>query len=381
MANVTDRILSRVSELAEVLKATGAQISEAEAGLLISGFVFEQFGRTLRRFDYSQPFPAEVPACAPAFQRSFVHLDWTDGESVVQAGTTPTEAGFNQRFHQIEADLDALWENIRRSAGCLSDMRKELRTLLDEIRAEINQINSEIHELRAAVDRPSGPPSVPPFVELIDQNKFRGTVLIDNKPGSLWETPQGLLVLPPITAGPGRVLVSDPRVNDGSVLNRHFFERPPIRERYRADPNRLTKKDLILNFGDERVSDGRMLRELLEPLPDDTTFADLDSVVEVVARADADRLRLMPGGAEIITNSFNEGVNVTRVADAPLSEARFLAPPLREALVREGVTTVGRMSSLGTEGVMRIMRDANVALTEREAAEVAASAKFLVHLR
>ncbi len=39
------------------------------------------------------------------YNRTFSHVDWIDNEDVVQAGG---EKGFNQKFHAIEADLDAI---------------------------------------------------------------------------------------------------------------------------------------------------------------------------------------------------------------------------------------------------------------------------------
>jgi hypothetical protein len=40
-----------------------------------------------------------------AYQRTFEHQDWRDEEDVVQA---EGESGFNQKFHAIEGELDAI---------------------------------------------------------------------------------------------------------------------------------------------------------------------------------------------------------------------------------------------------------------------------------
>lgn len=99
-----------------------------------------------RVFSYSAPFAPSAPACQAAFVRSFVHTDWIDGESVVQAGETTLEEGFNRRFHRIEDDLDALSADVARAFVCLGEQRAALARLLDEIRAEINRINGDIHD-------------------------------------------------------------------------------------------------------------------------------------------------------------------------------------------------------------------------------------------
>jgi hypothetical protein len=39
------------------------------------------------------------------YTRTFIHNDWIDNQDVVQAGG---EAGFNQKFHGIEAELDKI---------------------------------------------------------------------------------------------------------------------------------------------------------------------------------------------------------------------------------------------------------------------------------
>ena len=40
-----------------------------------------------------------------SYSRTFQHVDWIDNEDVVQAGG---EKGFNQKFHDLEAELDKL---------------------------------------------------------------------------------------------------------------------------------------------------------------------------------------------------------------------------------------------------------------------------------
>lgn len=98
-----------------------------------------------RVFSYSAPFVQTAPACQAGFVRSFVHTDWIDGESVVQAGENTLEEGFNLRFHRIEDDLDALAADVARAFVCLGEQRTALSKLLDELRVEINRINSDIH--------------------------------------------------------------------------------------------------------------------------------------------------------------------------------------------------------------------------------------------
>jgi hypothetical protein len=77
-------------------------------------------------------------ACTYNFTRTFEHVDWVDVESLVQAGKTPEEGGINERFHRIEADLDALGDNVRRAFACLETLRTQLRVCLNEIVTVLN---------------------------------------------------------------------------------------------------------------------------------------------------------------------------------------------------------------------------------------------------
>jgi hypothetical protein len=81
---------------------------------------------------------AQETACTYDFTRTFEHVDWVDFESLVQAGKTAEEGGINERFHRIEADLDALGDNVRRAFACLETLRTQLRVCLNEIVTVLN---------------------------------------------------------------------------------------------------------------------------------------------------------------------------------------------------------------------------------------------------
>lgn len=95
---------------------------------------------------------AEKPGCAYTFTRTFTHADWVDFESLVQAGKTPEESGINERFHRIEADLDALGDNVRRAFACLEELRAQLRVCLNEIVTALNAKPTPNKDKEAAKD-------------------------------------------------------------------------------------------------------------------------------------------------------------------------------------------------------------------------------------
>ena len=92
------------------------------------------------------------PGCAYTFIRTFEHVNWLDFESLVQAGKTPEESGINERFHRIEADLDALGDNVRRAFVCLETMRAQLRICLNEIVTVLNAKEKDAKEKEQAKD-------------------------------------------------------------------------------------------------------------------------------------------------------------------------------------------------------------------------------------
>ena len=92
------------------------------------------------------------PGCAYTFKRTFEHADWLDFESLVQAGKTPEESGINDRFHRIEADLDALGDNVRRAFVCLETLRAQLRVCLNEIVTVLNAKDKDNKEKEQAKD-------------------------------------------------------------------------------------------------------------------------------------------------------------------------------------------------------------------------------------
>src|SRR5258707_863703 len=93
-------------------KITQQGISKSDAAVLVGDWIIHQHDGGRRVFDYATAFPATEAECLPHFARSFQHVDWIDGESVVQAGQTVGEDGFNARLHRIEADFDALGDDV-----------------------------------------------------------------------------------------------------------------------------------------------------------------------------------------------------------------------------------------------------------------------------
>lgn len=101
-------------------------------------------------FDFDTPFLEIDPACVPKFARTFQHVEWIDGESIVQAESTPTEEGFNARFHKIIADLDALAEDARRGLECTAAMRASVFDVIAEAEKELDRLGTPVESWKNA---------------------------------------------------------------------------------------------------------------------------------------------------------------------------------------------------------------------------------------
>ena len=100
------------------VRLLNTNLSEHQAQLLTVSALLENLGKTKRNFNFKTDLPNEDIGAKFDFTRSLKHIDWIDGESLVQAEETVGEEGFNQRFHKIEDDIDALANLIRVSLGC-----------------------------------------------------------------------------------------------------------------------------------------------------------------------------------------------------------------------------------------------------------------------
>jgi len=88
---------------------------------------------------------AETAAeCRLSYQRLFVHPDFIDGVTVVQAGQTPDEIGFNSRFHSIEAEFDSIARDLQTASNCIAELRREMYLMARELEAKITEMDARI---------------------------------------------------------------------------------------------------------------------------------------------------------------------------------------------------------------------------------------------
>ena len=357
-------------------------VSASDAAILVSGWIFHNFGKTKRTFNYVQGFPAVEPQCVSKFARSFVHNDWVDGESAVQAGQTVGEEGFNARFHTIEKDLDSVKTDLAQAFACLAEMRQSMRTLLDEIRAELNRLNSDVFDASSSGTVPFRPlPGVsPPFGNLVEGGDFLGTTKFNDKAVSIWKTQQGVLMLPAVNTI-GVTAVEDTRLKAAPDLAKHFGDVASIGTTFAGRP--VTKKELVDKFGNDRTENGMTVKDIVNILPDDASFPTLNDMVNAVAERQAAAVRTTSGASAAITSVFglDPSTTVTTVGQAPVEKLDTIPAQAKQVLVRNGIDTVDKLAQADPVAVNNLMQKEGVTTSLGSAASWTATAKTLSFIK
>ncbi|MGW0203283.1 hypothetical protein [Nonomuraea sp. NPDC003201] len=356
-------------------RITKTGVSKAEAATLVGAWIYHNVGRAKRTFAYVTPFASDAPACKPTFARSLQHADWVDGESVVQAEETVSEEGFNRRFHHIEDDLDALAADQVKQFACLTELRHELRALLDEIRAELNRLNADVYEALGTARTPGAPQTIGPIrpdlqFEYVDTMKFL------DKYVQVFNTSQGLVMVPAIkeiNVFPG----ADARIQRTAKMARFIEENPEVRKRF---PRNVKKEELVRAFGRESAVDGTLVRDLVGILPE-ANYESLDTLMGDLAQREAAALRTSDSGITAITNAFGLDVDVKTVGDAPIDRFATIPVAARTALLSGGIQTMKDLAGASPKQVTEIVTGQGVATSLGDAAEWTFGAKALTFTR
>jgi hypothetical protein len=314
-------------------------VSATDASLLVSGWIYQNFGNVQRSFAYAVPFAATDPGCVATFARSFHHVDWVDGENVVQAQQTTGDDGFNLRFHRIEADIDGLANEIAKLFACVAEMRSSLHDRLEESRAEINRIDSDVFALQT---KGSTGPFVPGrYSGLIESPNFIATTKLGASDVTLWNTDRGILALPatvPLAGDP----VSDPRVQDAANFGRFMAEHPDAAAAFGAAG--ISKTDFIQKFGTQTVSGGKTVAATLQGLPDTAIFKSGSDMVDAVSQERATSITTSAGNLPGVIGTAL-GTTAANAANAKVDTLTSLTPETRTALTAAGIDTVGKLGS------------------------------------
>ncbi|MCC5858926.1 MAG: hypothetical protein JJT90_12270 [Ectothiorhodospiraceae bacterium] len=359
-------------------EAINKGLSQVDAAILVSGWIFENFGKSKRVFSYNQALSADEPGCQAQFNRSFHHVDWIDGESVVQAETTAGEDGFNLRFHRIEVDFDTVKQDLTKAFECLAELRKAVHVRFEEVKAELNRLNSDVH---TCCNKGTGPVltgPLPSFDGLVNTGMYLGNIKFQDKYVALWQTQQGYMMLPTVYSV-GTDFVKDPRVHRAGNIARFAAEN---RELIQLFAEGGVRKDALLErFGNHILANGESLRANLEILPPGATFRSVDELISEVAEREASVLRSQAGTESAIRTAFGLDVELESVKAAPVETFNLLPHNARLALSRAGVDTVGKLAEAKPEVITRAFKAAGVESLRGEIAEWQATAKTLAQVR
>jgi hypothetical protein len=331
---------------------TQANIPYSLQGAYLSEYLAGISGKGTRTFNYSQPFPAAKPECAPTFTPKFSHVNWTDGESVVQASETPTEAGFNLRFNNLRTDLDAIKIDLVHAYACMAEMRQSLSKLLDEIRGELNRLNAAIADQDKGT--PVGPLEIDP--KYLTPKKYLGEVIKDDiryavyEQGDIFEYRKLLADLPvelprlldptripPQARIPGEIeeITQNPRLN-------LIYEQP------------FTVVDFARDFGNIQLDAGGTVADAVRVLPSDKQY---DTVEQLVADLKVANLTLLRADTTIDSNvnlASLETVQATLVTNVVTDTT------LANALTTIGFDTVGTLANADVQDVRTRLVDAGL---------------------
>src|SRR5688572_21823020 len=346
-----------VATINQVVDTLGKAGLSTHDKLVIAGqWLSAQGGDARRVFSYATPLAAAETACAPTFVRGFAHLDWIDGESVVQADATSVEDGFNKRFHAIEADLDALGRDAAKSFQCLAELRASLKELLDEVRTELNRLNADVYECCKKHDRPDRLTfPAPNRSGLLTATAFLGKVDVLGKPMQLWQTEAGTLLLP----NQPTAIVGDPwndtRVIRSAELARTVAENREIEALF-DDNQAVTKEVLVAKAGDIISPNGMRVKDLVAIIPEGTRFATAADLVREVGEREAAALRTSGTAEAALANAFGLGTEIDALVAAPLERLGAIPVAARMAFIAAGITTLGTFAEKQPKELAAILK-------------------------
>lgn len=328
-----------------------------------------------RTFDYKTAFPAADAHCKVTFQQKFQHTDWIDGESVVQAGETTTEEGFNKRFHNIEDDLQNLAKDLAQAYICMAEMRQSAAAIFQELRDEINRLNTDIYNLSLqGKTTPLGP-------SVIDKGDLVGTLNFQDKAYRAFRLPSGEIRMTPEIAAPivtGKGPSVDPRANFPGFMAQWVETQANVRENFKARP--VTKEEMIAKFGDMQVREGVTVKDIVQILPDGANFASVGKMVQAVADRTGAALAI-GGSRSAIAEGFGVGTDVTAVSEAPVHRMEGVTAEIGNALKASGVDTVGALASASIPKLVSTLKKSGIVISKGEAASLLTNAKTLTNIR
>jgi hypothetical protein len=347
-------------------------INQYDAAMLVNNLIAVNLAQAPRHFAFTQPLPAASAACTPKFAREFRHQDWVDGESVVQASESADDKGFNWRFNAIADDLDQLNLDTTTLFGCLDTLRTALVQALQDVAAELNRIDADIAKLTPQVK-----PATPFNNQILSAPQYMGTRNLDGSLVTVWQHDQGVLVLPAVdTVGLTNTIAQ--HINTGPALVGFTADSAAFSS---AVAKGMTVGQLISTYGQQQLTNGRTLGDVLSVLPPDQTFKDTTTLIDSVASWEQGYVRSTVGSVDAIsavTGVTSEGAPISVTAASFLASAVTSAPTnLSATLLASGLNATA-VSAMTEKDLTSKLSAAGTTLTTIQAAQVIVAAKMAV---
>jgi hypothetical protein len=285
----------------------GQGVKSADIGLYLGEYLVAATGKGQRTFNYSTDFPAEDAACIVGFEPQFQHQDWVDGEDVVQAGETPTEAGFNRRFHSIEGDFAAIQQDLARGFQCLAEMRAGLQALLEEVRLELNRLNRDVADLQDKGTKPTFP--VSPDILTDPGRKLLGVSQFANKDYLVYGVGDKYEMLPLVkdVALPPSNILQDPRIANPSMMGKLIEDTPELKGLFNEQGG-VSPDDIKNHFGDVVLENGLTVNDALRILPPGEKYTSPELMLDRMADLNAAAIRATES-PDTILNGLGAGTS------------------------------------------------------------------------
>jgi hypothetical protein len=362
----------------------------ADADVLIGDWILAGTGKKQRTFTYKTDFDATDPSCETGFERSFVHQDWIDGESVVQAEQTSIEDGFNYRLHRIEDDIDGLASEIARAFVCLAEMRHDIHAMLQEVKSELNRLNEDVFECCEEDDDDGGSrfpyypmPTIPYMPDYQVEAEPLGVTKYNEIDYQIYRYGDGRIQMTPIFTGnlnlddilinPDRggmtdFGVKDDRLDMAGTFYDRFAEDEQMTQILRRRGNH---KDRIIDaFGEEEIMTGVTVKDVMTDLPSER-FENVEGLAEVIAEQNVNRV--MESGDRVkVGSSLGVGTDVMTVKEAPIERLGNLNADEVNVLKENGVNTIADMQNINTDELANVFRRAGVAGTRANSLRIKA---------
>lgn len=407
-----DTAISKFGDLKtiDILERTAAlKLDDATTQMVVAGSILDHLGWITNRFSYRQPLAPDDPDLAGRFAQTFEHDDWTDGESVVQADG---DEGFNRRFHQVEADLASLGQEIGRAFGEVAALRKQLASMFEDIRAAFDRLDTRVVQQKPVpvqidprvrdprifdprvldplildprivdpVDPAVVKPTIPGIGPIIRPNRIfevagsPGEGIAFGKPArklsretfagqpvDVWSTEAGMILVP-VSKPAGDIgthVAVDPGLGRiGAAASWIASNDAAIKDAVKDGP--LAVDAVRKKFGGVVLEDGTTFGDLLDGVPADAVVrspADLSALItdrQVKSIVDDGRM------LDVVIGAVGLPPSDKAVSEVGLGSLKMLDEAQRAALGGAGISTVGQLAAVEPAKVMSLFTNAGIA--------------------